>query len=301
MKKDEESQFLISYKLLFGEMGCPPRIPEKSDGLFIIHLVDWANIGNQNALENMTTTEKKSFTAILESANEIRISGVDHFKRGRTTAAVKAFHKAVSALENAPLKNEDEQKIQRENIISLYLNLAVCYNSLNLPKKTCSMCNEIGRISNIKKNCKALFQQGRAYLYLGEYERALQNLNLAKSLEPNNLSIAKELKLLEVKYKKHKEDELDLCQRAFNMKTSSDKTDKLQTTKPESVKLLHSDCELKDVLENFHQNEKIKKITLPNGMTQDEISWIKEASAELNMRFESMDVNDCTEMYLVKK
>ena len=51
MKKGEESQFLISYNILYGENGCPPRIKPKADSLFVIRLKDFKEVvGSDNVI-----------------------------------------------------------------------------------------------------------------------------------------------------------------------------------------------------------------------------------------------------------
>ncbi|XP_033251234.1 inactive peptidyl-prolyl cis-trans isomerase shutdown-like isoform X1 [Drosophila miranda] len=49
MRPYEKAEFIMSYKLLFHEMGCPPRIKPRSDGLFKIEVLHFTLIGNSDA------------------------------------------------------------------------------------------------------------------------------------------------------------------------------------------------------------------------------------------------------------
>ena len=41
MRKGEKAQFMIDYPYAYGELGCPPRVPEKAVILATVELVDF--------------------------------------------------------------------------------------------------------------------------------------------------------------------------------------------------------------------------------------------------------------------
>lgn len=291
MKKGEESEFIIPYQLLFGELGCAPRVKPKSDGLFIITLLDFSIMGDAKALEALNADEKKKYKAVSERVKELRLSGVDHFKQGRYQNACYAFSKCVTALELCHIENEDEQQEQQKQIISLYTNMAVCFNKIGKPGRVCSMCNEIARISDINKNCKALFQEGRAYLKLGEFVKAKQKLKRALNLEPNNEEIKRELHTVCRKFETSAKQDKEMWTRAFGMiaGTTTDKeelSDEFKTTVQKMI--------------SCYVNEDQDIFTLPSNLTELELEYIKEEGEKNLMKLETAAKFDGIE-YSLKK
>lgn len=171
-EEEEKPKIISPWEKSFHEMGCPPRIKPKADGLFIIKLVHFEKVGNEDAVDEVPHEDRNKYSVVIEKVKEVHLKGLDFFKHRKYASAVRSFHKAVQALEFCQLANDEEQEEQRKFLVKLYTNLAICHNNLNQPKKTCCMINEITRISNIKENCKALFHEGRALLMLGEVKRA---------------------------------------------------------------------------------------------------------------------------------
>lgn len=280
MRKNEESQFVVSYELLFGEMGCVPRIPSKADGLFVIRLLNFTEVGDENAIDKVNEEDKRKFSVILPKIREIQIKAKDLFSKGHTSNACRAFHNAIKSLEFCQLCNETEQKQQQEYLIKLYTNLAVCYNKMGLWKKTCSMCNEIGRLTDLSKNSKALFQEGRALLKLGEFQRAREKLRQSQYIEPSNKSICQELILLEETYKKQKDEEQDIWKRAFGNKNKDNRGN--GTTIDDAA---FRDAILKIVHEFKADNEQ-RFVSLPEGLTSNELSNIESLVENLSLKID---------------
>lgn len=292
MKKGEEAEFIIPYQLLFGELGCAPRVKPKSDGLFIITLLEFSILGDANALENLAGDDKKKYKIVVERVKELRLNGVDHFKQGRYQNACYAFNKCVTALELCHIENAEEQKEQQKQIVSLYTNMAVCFNKINKPAKVCSMCNEIARISDINKNCKALFQEGRAYFKLGEFEKAKQKLKKALNLEPNNEEIKRELQLLFRKFETSAKHDKEMWTRAFGMiaSTTIDKEEQLSEEFKKTVQKMIS-CYVIEDQDTFN---------LPNNLGELELEFIKLEGEKNGMKLETAAKFDGIE-YTLKK
>lgn len=295
MKKGEESQFLISYEYLFGKMGCPPRALPEADGLFIIKLLDFTEIGNDNALNDLTAEDKQKFSVVIKKVNEVHLKGTDHFKQGNISSATRSFQNAVRSLEFCKLENESEQLEQQELLLRLYTNLAVCYNKMNLPKRACLMCNEIARISNIQTNCKALFQDGRALLIIGDYEKAKRRLQQALRLEPNNETIVKELRLLSEKHEKDKENERAIWKRVFD-KENVNKSKKISVKTESEVQF-----KLKKHFEDFKNNDKEKSLVLPEGLDSDELKHVEKLVNELSLKLKVCEMHNNKTSHIVYK
>lgn len=285
MYKGEEAQFVISYHLLFRDMGCPPRVKPKADGLFIIKLLDFADVGDEDAINKVPEEDRNKFSVILDRVKEVHLKGIDYFKHGNLNSAVRAFHKAVTALQFCRLSDEQEQQEQQKFLIKLFINLAVCYNRLNYPQKACSMCNELRRLTNINENCKALFQEGRALLMIGDFQRARNRLQRAQQLEPNNAEVIKELKLLNSKYETYKNNERNIWQKAMGLVEESKESDKANGAHLNVFKK-----EIGKYLKDFRDNDNNRDLTLPDGLSADEVRCVNSLAEELDLKMTISDL-----------
>lgn len=227
-------------------------------------------------MDNLTQEEKTSYAVVKEKVNDTRTHAKDYFKRNMVTNAINDYHKAVNYLEACHVKDEVEQKEQTETLISLYTSLAVCYNKKDNPRRACSMINEIRRLGNIDRLSRALFHEGRALMNLGDYERAKNSLLKAQRLESTNKDIVKELKILNERWEKHRQEERTICARAFGLK---ERKDKRQTE--EQIKFTDM---MKRNLEAFVEDEKSKQLTLPEGLNSDEMNTVQDLADEFNLK-----------------
>jgi FK506-binding protein 6 len=297
MRRGEEAQFLISYKLLYGELGCQPRIPAKADGLFIIKLLKFSEIGDIDAIEKLPAEERNDFATVYEKAQEVIKNGKAMFQRGDIFTAIKAFHKSAESLALCRLKDEQEQTRQVEMLLRLYLNMAVCYNKQNLPAKACLMCTEIRRLCEITNNCKALFQEGRAHLKLGEFGKAKRALTRCQQLEPRNKEIGKELKLLAVKSESYDKERIAFSQRAMqSIRLSEDSKEPVPAEPVLDFEVLHQQ------LTNF-KNGSNDRLELPDSLSSAEIELLESMLVgELaGIEFKIMQIGNRKLHTLVKK
>lgn len=300
MREGEESQFVISYKLLLGEMGCPPRVKPKADGLFIIQLHTINETGDEQGIEEISKADRNKFSVIMPKVEDVYKKGKDCFQRHNYSNASRLFHKAVSNLEGCRLNNEEEQKLQQDFIVKMYTNLAVCYLKMNLPRKTCLMCNEIRRISNIWTNCKALFQEGRALHQLGEFRKAQDRLTRAQRLQPTNAEITKELTALSLNFQKHTDNEKSMCMKAFGfiepVKHPNAKLSHLisDTSKNNSFQKTINEC-----ISDFMRDGTQSQMHLPVGLASDEINYITDQIKGMSIKIISNDTEE--KSYILKK
>ncbi|XP_055625599.1 inactive peptidyl-prolyl cis-trans isomerase shutdown [Toxorhynchites rutilus septentrionalis] len=276
MKPSEEAQFVIGYQVLFGELGCKPRIKPKADALFIIRLVGYTDPGDAEALDNLSQEEQMSYAFVKQKVTDIRNHAKDFFKRNMITNAIGDYHKAVSSLERCNIKNKEEEDEQTETLIQLYTSLAVCYNKKDNPRRACSMINEIRRLGNIDKMSRALFHEGRALMSLGDYGRARSSLLKAQQLEPTNKDIIKEMKILNERWEKHRQEEKSICARAFGLKERKDE----QRT-DEQIRFTDT---MRTTLQAFMEDDKSKQLTLPEGLTSKEIISVQQLTDEFNLK-----------------
>jgi FK506-binding protein 6 len=206
MRLNEESQFLISYKDLFGKLGCLPRIPPESDALYIMKVRSFSEMGDVNALDELPESERNDFATVHKKALEVLKSGLEMFKKGNHGQAIRAFLKSARGLELCRLKDEAEQMQQTATLIRLYTNLAVCYNKSEMYRKTCLITQDIKRLCDIQQKSKVLFCEGRAQRMLGNYQLARNALDQCQRLAPKDPAVAMELVKLNDQCKKYAEE-----------------------------------------------------------------------------------------------
>lgn len=276
MKPSEEAQFVIGYQVLFGELGCKPRIKPKEDALFIIKLVSFTEPGDATALDNLTPEEQTSYAVIKQKVVDIRNHAKDYFKKNLISNAITDYHKVVNYLERCTVKDEAEQIEQTESLIQIYTSLAVCYNKKDNPRRACLMINEIRRIGKLDRLPRALFHEGRALMNLGEYARAKTSLVKAQRLEPANKEIAKELKILNERWEKSRQDEQAICARAFGLKERKD-----NRLTEDQISFTNT---MKGTLEAFAADERSKKLTLPDGLSSKEMETVQDLADQFGLR-----------------
>lgn len=296
MHKGESAQFLISYNLLFREMGCPPRVKPKADGLFIIEVVSYNLIGDIDAEQQIPEEDRDKYSVVIDKVKEIHLKGLDFFSQGMYRNACRAFEKALDLLKFSRLTSEEEEKAQSAFLLKLYTNLAVCYIKVNAPAKTCIMCKEIRHLTNNKPSCKALFQEGRALLMLGEYEKARSHLIKAQHMEPHNLDISAELKLLEERYKSYKESEKKLWTKAMGLIKNAD--DEPVKTNPSDIEELEQ--EMLNLMIHFKDDNDQKSLKLPSGLTTKEIETLDGLAKRLDLKL-TLNTLDSTQYIITKK
>ncbi|XP_037813820.1 inactive peptidyl-prolyl cis-trans isomerase shutdown-like [Lucilia sericata] len=299
MHKGEHAQFVISYHLLFREMGCPPRVKPKADGLFIIELVSYNLVGDIDADQQIAEQDRNKFTIVIDKVKEIHLKGLDFFSQGTYRNACRAFEKAVDILKFCRLANDQEEKEQSSFLIKLYTNLAVCYNKTNAPGKTCLMCKEIRELTHNKPSCKALFQEGRAYLMLGEYEKARHLLVKAQHMEPQNLDIGKELKILDERYKRYKENERKIWTKAMGIIKTVQKTDDANANHGDAAIFTLKE-EMMKLMREFKEDEEQNNLKLPAGLTNKEIETVDELAKQLDLKL-SLNPLDNSSYTITKK
>ncbi|XP_067628083.1 inactive peptidyl-prolyl cis-trans isomerase shutdown [Eurosta solidaginis] len=291
MYRGEQSQFVISYNLLFREIGCPPRVKPRADGLFIIELIAFNPVGDLDADQNLSEEERGKYNIVIDKIRDVHLKGLDFFTQGMHKNACRAFEKAVSLLNSCHLANEQEQREQEAFLLKLYTNLAVCYNKVNLPAKACIMCKEIRQLTDNKPSCKALFQEGRALLLLGEYERARHILIRAQRIEPQNEDISKEMKLLEERYARYKENERNIWTKAMGI---IEKKDDKQTEKDVQESRNIFEQEMEQLMKDFKENLDLNNFILPPGLTKTEIKTVDELAQTMDLKLTLSPLDNAT-------
>lgn len=198
MKEGEQSYFVISYRKMFKEKGCEPRVSPYADIFCDIKIMKLEEIGDQANVDELENKNyKKSFASAKEIYNDGRLRAKNLFENKKIDAAVKMYEKIWQMLEFCKTDNEDEIRERKEMMIQNFINLGTCYNVREDPNKTMSMIRQIEGLCDINELPKVLFIKGKALRLIGEYKEAAKSLKRANQLAPNNATIAKELQYLD--------------------------------------------------------------------------------------------------------
>lgn len=224
MRKGEEAQFIIDYKLMYGEMGCPPRIKPKADVLLIAKLVEFTDIGDSKANEELSREDRRKFSVVQQKVTEMQKKSSDHYRNKRFKQAIRLCHSAVQNLEFCRVADEQEQNEQQKLLLQLYTDLMNCYANVQDHRKTCLMINELRRLKNVEKDVAILVNEAIAVSYLedDEFKRSIEILRRAQKLEPHNKSVNDTLDDIIKKRDKYLQESRQMWQKAMEIKTKVD-------------------------------------------------------------------------------
>ncbi|KAJ8726174.1 hypothetical protein PYW07_000872 [Mythimna separata] len=267
----EIAVFLLSYKVMYGEMGVPPRIKPKADCVFYIKVTKTILTPKEGKIN---FSEPNMFERVNHEVKLLYSSGSTLYNTKNYVAAIQCFKKAVNMLHRCRLANEEEEATQEKLLIKLYINLVVCYNKVNKPLLACSACNELNRLRSLWNNPKALFQNAKALRIIGGYDEAQKRLKRAMKLKPDNEEMEAEYKLL--------------------MKTwaaSRETKQNAETVKEAAIGLISEKFkrEVDDLVKNFKMNDDEDQLIIPSYFNSHEIAYFKEVCVRENLFFTKDD------------
>nr|XP_012134979.1 PREDICTED: inactive peptidyl-prolyl cis-trans isomerase FKBP6 isoform X2 [Megachile rotundata] len=265
MRKHEIAIFIIHPDLAYGKYGCAPRIPPNEEILFVVHLVDYLDSGCIESFKSLSLEEQKLFANVSKRVQAKFNIARDCFKKKKIRQAIREYSRGLEWLEEAALKNQEEEDEAKRLLTRGYNNLAVCYNLENMPRRVCIACNRVPL-----PNSKTHFNFGRALMKMGEYTRAMEKLQLALKMEPGNTDITKEIKLVNAKRSKYDEMEKQLWRRCFKIENE-------QKEKSGFEKAAYDMCE------TFANDSQILRQPLPESLTPDEDKLIRQQAAAFGL------------------
>ncbi|XP_059059236.1 inactive peptidyl-prolyl cis-trans isomerase FKBP6-like [Achroia grisella] len=270
----ELSVFLLSYQVMYGEMGIPPRIKPKAKCIFYIKLVKSILSPKDGPLD---FSESNMFQRILKEVKMLYSSGVTLHKTNNFCSAIQLFKKSVVMLHKCRLADASEEYVQEKMLIKLYINLAICYNKTKQPLKACISCNELNRLNSLWNNEKALFQNAKALRMIGQFDHAEKKLKRAMKLHPNNEDMKSEMALI-VKTR-------DSCnQNKIIMSKNLNSHMQLITD--------NFKHEVDILIKNFKDNINLTKLSLPEGLNSTERAYIRESCIRENLFFSKIRKGD---------
>jgi tetratricopeptide (TPR) repeat protein len=129
------------------------------------------------------------------------------FQEKNYSQAFKLYHRSlcyILNLINEEPTSEHNELLEKFNqlILSIYSNMSACQlvydNNLNVIEN-CSSALEIN-----PKFVKALYRRGYAYANLNDFELALNDLQMANRIEPNDKKIEDLLKITKQRFEEYK-------------------------------------------------------------------------------------------------
>lgn len=143
---------------------------------------------DENTLENMKNTAGTRFPATpppspsvlpeLKSPLALKVQGNDFFKQGDTAKASEKYSEGIKELEKLPISQSGN-----DLEVTLRMNLAAC---LVKEKNYSEVISECKKTLILGENAKAYYRYGQALFFLGEPEKALEHLQKAKKLSPED-------------------------------------------------------------------------------------------------------------------
>lgn len=224
MRKNEEAQFIIGYKLMFGEMGFPPRIKPKADILFVVKLINFTDTGDEKACDDVSEEDRRKFKVMKEKIMDLSKKAQDYTKVKNYKSAIGLYQSAIRNLEFCQLANEDEQKVQEKLLIEFNINLMECYANDKNWRKVCLVVNELRRRTDVERNVKILYNEGIALSFIeDDYVRSIERLRKAQRLEPHNQLVNNKLNEILAKAEKYKQERAEMSRRMFKTMAIADK------------------------------------------------------------------------------
>lgn len=262
MKVGEYSMFLISYKVLYGILGAPPKIKPKTDCVYYIKLLK-SIITPEDGV--MDSSQPNMFERVSEEVKKLFKSGVKFYNNNNVQGSIQLFNKAISMMHSCRLANEKEQQFQEKILLKLYLNLAICYNQVKKPLKACVACNEINYLSSIWRQPKALLVNAQALRMIGDFSQATKRLKAAMTLDPGNEEIAEEMEITQK------------AQTAYEKYSKSNETDS-------NVVFDDFKTQIRKLLIQFRDDKNVELLKCHRSLNKGEEDYVKAISKELNIK-----------------
>ncbi|CAF1939492.1 unnamed protein product [Rotaria magnacalcarata] len=217
MQKRERAKFIMSSDLLYGEHGCPPRIPPKAWSLFIVELISWIDstiVEKLNKLKISDDEVTDDFNERIRIVQTLRDMGNDEYAKQNLERAIRYYAKGKQFLIKTKTNDEHQSAQYKELLLKLYLNSAQCYLKLRNYERTIKNSNEALQLDS--KSIKALFRISIAYRSMQQFDQARTYLNTAINIEPYNAEIIDEAQRLDRAIEQQKKNEQKLYYRMFN-------------------------------------------------------------------------------------
>jgi FK506-binding protein 6 len=285
MKRSEISRFLIKPDYAFGRIGCPPRIPPNATLLFEIELISFIDSKAADDFDSFSEEDRRqtSVEQLIEVCHSEREIGNDFFQRQQYGRAMTKYSRAIRLLENARIKNEEEERLWKDSLTKLYLNMSLCCLKKSSAPRAISFANKV--LDFDSKNVKAIFRLGQAYMMLSEFKRARDKFVVAIRLAPNSEDIRRELLKLDQRVEKFRAMERSMCAKMFPDARKglpdplSNKTAGAASDMPRDHRNM-----IQQTLQYFKDDSGVAEFAFPSSLSSSEVACIKEVAWDLGLQ-----------------
>ena len=200
MKKGELAKFTFDPEYAYGVNGSPPIIPPYSTLIFEIELLNFKD--KPKTKEDYTAEER------IEIAKKYKAEGNDYWKHKNPTEAQKKWELALDYIDD---QYDNDMMMFK---VGLRLNLSLLHKNAGQYYEAIAHADKALDIDIL--SVKALYRRAQAYIGLGNYTNAKEDLVEALEKEPDNQDIKNELKALEAKIKASEKTDKELFSKMFS-------------------------------------------------------------------------------------
>lgn len=231
MRKGEEAQFIIDYKLMFGEFGHDVSgtytLKPKTDVLLVAKLIDFKEIGSADACDSLTDDQLHRFAALKGKALQMLQSAKDLQNKKLYSQAITVALKTMDHVRFCAVENDEEKNVKDNLVVDIHVLLIDCYVKCEKYKMAYGMLNELREIINIENNVKLMVNEAIIHSKIGDdFARSIGILRKAQTLHPNSELVNRTLADIEMAQKKYKDDTAAFMQKAFQTRSNKQPTPK---------------------------------------------------------------------------
>ena len=255
------------------------------------------------ALDPEERKKMKSYDEIEKVVAEEHKEANKQFKAGEYRGALKRYERCLRLLEDAELKDDDEQERQNRLLLKMYLNKSQTCINLGMPKRACTAAARALEME--PKNPKALYKMARAKRKLNNLDDARRYLIQAQRAFPTDVDIGRELKSLEIEIARQTESEKRMYRQMMgNYSTVSESNEDRSHHDNTSSDIRIDDekySELHEQMEGFRDDEDEELLPLPMTLSKVEVNAIKKIAREMGFFVGSRTMNGLRQTVISKK
>ena len=175
MKLGEKADLVIKSDYGYGDIGSPPKIPEKATLIFTVELIQIA--------DRRPTRWQMNDAELLQVAQRQKDEGNQKYKEKKLKEAEGLYRDGLAHMDTVKTDNEDIKKLK----VTLYQNLSLVLNASGDYKETVHNCTLAIGVND--QAAKAFYLRGVAHMKMRNFEEAASDLKSAIKLNPTDKNL----------------------------------------------------------------------------------------------------------------